>query len=136
MAAKLEVLLLGCTLVLAGCASEGVRPTASPKDREGDEQVTPPGHVGDHDADEGEDATPAPRANDDAEAPAGAAGQGEAFGEWTYFTVDGAICRDGSPAGYYIRKGESSNLLIFLNGGGICYDDFFCGINPANVNSS
>jgi len=61
---------------------------------------------------------------------------GEKFGEWTYYEVAGAVCRDGSPAGYYIRPGSSKNLMIFLNGGGVCYDDFFCGINPPNVNSS
>lgn len=61
---------------------------------------------------------------------------GQKFGDWTYYEVDGAVCRDGSPAGYYIRKGTSKNLMIFLNGGGVCYDDFFCGINPPNVNSS
>jgi hypothetical protein len=46
------------------------------------------------------------------------------------------VCRDGSPAGYYLRRGSAPNLLIFLNGGGVCYDDFFCSINPANVNET
>jgi hypothetical protein len=61
---------------------------------------------------------------------------GEAYGDWTYYEVEGAICRDGSPAGYYLRKGASKNLLIFLNGGGVCYDSFFCTLNPANVDES
>jgi hypothetical protein len=56
--------------------------------------------------------------------------------DWSYHEVDGAVCRDGSPAGYYFRPGSDPSLLIFLNGGGVCYDDFFCGINPANVNES
>jgi hypothetical protein len=56
--------------------------------------------------------------------------------DWSYHEVDGAVCRDGSPAGYYFRPGRDPKLLIFLNGGGVCYDDFFCGINPANVNES
>jgi hypothetical protein len=56
--------------------------------------------------------------------------------DWTYVAIDGALCRDGSPAGYYLRRGRQTNLLIFLNGGGVCYDDFFCSINPANVNQS
>lgn len=55
---------------------------------------------------------------------------------WTYHEVPGALCRDGSPAGYYLRRGAEPNLLIFLNGGGVCFDDFFCGINPANVGES
>lgn len=56
--------------------------------------------------------------------------------DWSYHEVAGAICRDGSPAGYYLRRGDDDKLLIFLNGGGACYDDFFCSINPANVNES
>jgi hypothetical protein len=58
------------------------------------------------------------------------------FGDWTYYEVEGAFCRDGSPAGYYFRKGTGKDLMIFLNGGGVCYDDFFCSSNPANVNQS
>jgi len=58
------------------------------------------------------------------------------YGDWDYFEVEGAVCRDGSPAGYYIRKGTSKNLMIFLNGGGVCYDEFFCSANPANVDQS
>jgi hypothetical protein len=61
---------------------------------------------------------------------------GDTVGDFTYYEVDGAICRDGSPAGYYLRKGTSKNLVIFLNGGGVCFDDFFCGINPSNVDQS
>ncbi|MBN1655896.1 MAG: hypothetical protein JXA30_19170 [Deltaproteobacteria bacterium] len=59
-----------------------------------------------------------------------------AYGDWDYYEVEGAICRDGSPAGYYLRKGTSKNLMIFLNGGGACYDSFFCNTNPANVDQS
>lgn len=61
---------------------------------------------------------------------------GKKYGDWTYHEVAGAVCRDGSPAGYYIRAGKSQNLMIFLNGGGVCSDAFFCGINPPNVKSS
>jgi hypothetical protein len=60
----------------------------------------------------------------------------EAYRDWDYYEVKGAVCRDGSPAGYYFRRGNSNNLMIFLNGGGVCYDDFFCGSNPANVEES
>lgn len=59
-----------------------------------------------------------------------------AYGDWKYYEVEGAVCRDGSPAGYYLRKGSSPNLLIFLNGGGVCYDEFFCLSNPANVDQT
>jgi hypothetical protein len=66
----------------------------------------------------------------------GVAAPGAPGSDWSYHEVDGAVCRDGSPAGYYFRPGSDPNLLIFLNGGGVCYDDFFCSINPANVNES
>jgi hypothetical protein len=61
---------------------------------------------------------------------------GVPYGDWMYYEVQGAVCRDGSAAGYYLREGTSQNLMVFLNGGGVCYDDFFCAINPANVNQS
>jgi hypothetical protein len=59
---------------------------------------------------------------------------GKPYGEWTYVEVAGAKCRDGSPAGYYWRRGREAPLMIFMNGGGACSDSFFCGINPKNVN--
>eukprot|EP01090_Pellita_catalonica_P014258 TRINITY_DN3585_c0_g1_i1.p1 TRINITY_DN3585_c0_g1~~TRINITY_DN3585_c0_g1_i1.p1 ORF type:complete len:413 (+),score=46.09 TRINITY_DN3585_c0_g1_i1:35-1240(+) len=34
----------------------------------------------------------------------------------------GARCLDGSPPGYYYRKGDSDKVLFFLQGGGWCYD--------------
>jgi len=87
----------------------------------------------DDDADDGApDGDAGPVRGDGGSKPA----QGQKVGDWTYHEVDGAVCRDGSPAGYYIREGTSKNLVIFLNGGGVCYDDFFCGINPPNVRSS
>lgn len=61
---------------------------------------------------------------------------GVPYNDWMYYEVQGAVCRDGSAAGYYLREGTSPNLMIFLNGGGVCYDDFFCAITPANVNQS
>ncbi|MFT3924311.1 MAG: pectin acetylesterase-family hydrolase [Myxococcales bacterium] len=62
---------------------------------------------------------------------------GQMFGDWEWVEVPGSQCRDGSTAGYYIKRNSASdNLMIFLNGGGVCYDDFFCSINPANVDQS
>jgi hypothetical protein len=55
-------------------------------------------------------------------------------GSWTYVAVDGAICRDGSPAGFFYKPSATSpNLMIFMEGGGVCFD-VFCTLNPANVN--
>jgi hypothetical protein len=60
---------------------------------------------------------------------------GPKYGEWTWVQVEGALCRDGSPAGYYHRRGDD-NLMIFLNGSGACMDKFFCDLIPKNVGES
>mmetsp|Transcript_84949 Transcript_84949/g.177534 ORF Transcript_84949/g.177534 Transcript_84949/m.177534 type:complete len:523 (-) Transcript_84949:80-1648(-) len=38
-------------------------------------------------------------------------------------TYPQARCLDGSMAGYYLRRGAEPKFLIFLEGGGWCYDD-------------
>jgi hypothetical protein len=58
-------------------------------------------------------------------------------GEWTYLEIPGTSCRDGSPAGIHYRFSDSSpNYFVFLEGGGACFDDFFCPLNPQNVHES
>jgi hypothetical protein len=55
-------------------------------------------------------------------------------GEWVYTEIEGAYCRDGSPAGlFYKYSATSTNYFVFLEGGGACFDDFFCPLNPQNV---
>ncbi|HKU40557.1 MAG TPA: pectin acetylesterase-family hydrolase, partial [Polyangiales bacterium] len=52
--------------------------------------------------------------------------------------VDGALSRDGSPAGFHYKfsKTGSKNLLVYMAGGGVCADGFFCNMNPANKDQS
>ena len=59
-------------------------------------------------------------------------------GTWTYLDVDGALSRDGSPAGFYYKYSTTGdkNLLIYLAGGGLCADNFFCNMNPPNKTAS
>ncbi len=38
---------------------------------------------------------------------------------WNYYAIDGAMCRDGSPVGIYVRYGTVP-LMIYLEGGGAC----------------
>jgi hypothetical protein len=90
-------------------------PPGGPNTAAGYMNLAPP--MGDPFPDTGDDVTPA--------APAG----------WVWHNVDGAICRDGSPTGLYIHKGTTDKLIIFLEGGGACSSNNFCGFNPANVNS-
>lgn len=66
-------------------------------------------------------------------------GEGEGEGEpaveplpvedavWTYTLVDGAACGNGDPVGVATNRGTSSRLVIYLEGGGACWDAFTCG---------
>jgi hypothetical protein len=53
---------------------------------------------------------------------------------WTWYSVPGTNCRDGSEAGLFIRFADSNRLLIFFEGGGACTTTGFCNFNPQNVN--
>jgi hypothetical protein len=58
-------------------------------------------------------------------------------GQWTYQAIDGAFCRDGSPAGFYTRFSDASKkLLIYLEQGGACMNTAVCTFNPKNVDES
>ncbi len=51
---------------------------------------------------------------------------------WAWVPVNGAVCRDGSPAGFAIRPHTNSdNLLIILGGGPICIDARTCAESGA-----
>ena len=42
---------------------------------------------------------------------------------------EGAVCLDGSPSGYWYRPGTgagANNWIVFLEGGGWCYDEKAC----------
>lgn len=53
---------------------------------------------------------------------------------WTWFDVPGSLCRDGSTAGVAIsRSSTSSELMIYLGGGGACFDGLSCLANPGNT---
>ncbi|HTB72217.1 MAG TPA: pectin acetylesterase-family hydrolase [Polyangiaceae bacterium] len=47
----------------------------------------------------------------------------------------GGLCRDGSPAGFYVHfsASNSDKLFIYLEGGGACDSATFCTHNPANI---
>ena len=50
----------------------------------------------------------------------------EAYGEWLKFEPEGAVCANGSQYKYFVNFSEtSSNVVIFLEGGGACsnYED-------------
>jgi len=52
---------------------------------------------------------------------------------WTWVPFEGAKCRDGSTAGIAISPNpDSDKLMIFLEGGGACFNPATCAANPAN----
>lgn len=51
---------------------------------------------------------------------------------WSWYTIDGAICRDGSPTGFFVHYGTAPKLAIYLEGGGACINTGFCDYNPKN----
>ena len=55
---------------------------------------------------------------------------------WIWYPIDGAICRDGSPAGLFARFTSSTKLFIYFEGGGACTNLGFCNFNPQNVNKA
>jgi hypothetical protein len=53
---------------------------------------------------------------------------------WTFVDFPATQCRDGSPAGLAVSLNPASDkLMIFLDGGGACFDTLTCAGNLANV---
>jgi hypothetical protein len=50
---------------------------------------------------------------------------------WEWVEVAGSVCRNGSPSGFHVDRGDTSKgLLLYLEGGGACYDMQTCAVNP------
>lgn len=41
---------------------------------------------------------------------------------WSFATTEGAVCADGSPTGVGFNAGQGDDLVIYLQGGGACWD--------------
>ncbi len=55
------------------------------------------------------------------------------LGEWTWIDVEGAQCRDGSATGFGVRLQDgATDLAIYLEGGGACFDATTCALNDPN----
>lgn len=53
---------------------------------------------------------------------------------WEYHSTEGALCRDGSEAAYYLKREVfDKRLLIYLAGGGACFNPLTCSQNPSRV---
>ena len=63
-------------------------------------------------------------------------------GQWSWIDVPGTQCMNGSATGMGVNLGTSGDLVIFLEGGGACFNDFTCssvahpnGFNAADLNT-
>ena len=58
-------------------------------------------------------------------------------GTWKFVSVPGAICRDGSPTGFGVRLQEgATNTMIYLEGGGACFNSVTCAGNPSTFGAA
>ncbi len=53
---------------------------------------------------------------------------------WEWQAVTGTECRDGSEAGFFLRRRSfDKRLVVYLEGGGACFNSLTCGQNPKAV---
>src|SRR2546423_10974885 len=45
---------------------------------------------------------------------------------WSWVDFPDSSCDDGSATGIGVNQGSSNNLLVFMNGGGACWDYLTC----------
>lgn len=56
--------------------------------------------------------------------------------EWNFVPVEGAVCANGDQSGFFYNHSDTSDdLLIFLLGGGICYDEKSCAVSIPLIGS-
>jgi hypothetical protein len=56
---------------------------------------------------------------------------------WQYVPIQGAMCRDGSATGIGLNLNPNSKqLMIYLEGGGACFNATTCMLNPATFGMS
>jgi len=57
-----------------------------------------------------------------------------ADGAWTWVDFPDSFCRDGSTAGIAVSlESASKKVMIYIEGGGACFDSITCLANPTNV---
>jgi hypothetical protein len=56
---------------------------------------------------------------------------------WQFVPIEGAMCRDGSATGIGVNMNPSSkNLMIFLEGGGACFNALTCSGNASSFSEA
>jgi len=58
--------------------------------------------------------------------------------QWDYVPVEGSKCIDGSPTGIGVNLGTSGDLVIYMEGGGACFNSSTCNsiAHPSGWNAS
>lgn len=57
-------------------------------------------------------------------------------GTWQFIPIPGMVCRDNSGTGIGVRlKKSSSKVIIYLEGGGGCFNALTCAANPSSFNN-
>lgn len=56
-------------------------------------------------------------------------------GEWTWVDFPESRCRLGEPTGIGVRYGSSDDLMIYLQGGGACFNTLTCITNPGSYDA-
>lgn len=54
-------------------------------------------------------------------------------GQWSWVDVPGTRCMNGSATGFGVNLGTSADLVLYMQGGGACFNDFTCS-SVANPN--
>ncbi|NNE36242.1 MAG: hypothetical protein HKN13_13465 [Rhodothermales bacterium] len=58
-------------------------------------------------------------------------------GDWVWIPVAESTCRDGSSTGFGFRyHSGATSAVIYLDGGGACYDAFTCSLNRSRFSES
>ncbi|CAN5825726.1 hypothetical protein BH11MYX3_BH11MYX3_29350 [soil metagenome] len=56
----------------------------------------------------------------------------EQYGQWVWISMPEMLCSDGSTGGFAVNfTTESREVVIYLQGGGICYDALTCAVGGA-----
>jgi hypothetical protein len=56
---------------------------------------------------------------------------------WTWVDFPDSQCRDGTPTGLMVNFNSASDkLMIFLEGGGACFNPLTCGSNPSHADAT
>lgn len=137
----LLAIAVSALLCPVGCAGDEPSTSASEGDSDSTGTDTTAGNSDSETADTDTDTATSTGTDTDAETTGGVVYDGEPLppgepGEWVWVDFPEATCRTGTPTGIGVRYGTSDNLLIYLQGGGACFNTLTCLNNPGSYDIS